>query len=81
MPAIRAYARTHEIVREIAAHDHESMPDVLARAVEEYRRRRFLESANQAFAAMKSRPKAWAGELEERKAWDETANDGLEEGE
>jgi len=30
---------------------------------------------------MKSRPEAWAEELDEREAWDETANDGLEEGE
>ncbi len=81
MPAIRAYERTHKIVREIAAQDRESMPDVLAKAVEEYRRRRFLESANQAFAAMKSRPEAWAEELEDRRAWDETTTDGIEESE
>lgn len=81
MPAIRSDERTHEIVREIASEDHMSMPEVLARAVEEYRRRRFLKAANQAFAALRSRPQVWAEELEERAIWDETVSDGLEEDE
>jgi hypothetical protein len=48
-------------------------------ALEEYRRRLFLEEANQAFAELRKDPTAWQEELEERRIWDRTLADGLEE--
>ena len=47
-------------------------------ALEEYRRKHFLEKANEAFAALKMDPKAWMKEIEERRAWEGTLGDGLE---
>lgn len=52
------------------------MPTILEKAVEEYRRARFLEEANQAYAALRADPEAWQAELEERAAWDATLADG-----
>ena len=43
------------------------------------RRERFLDAANAAFARLKADPKAWAEELAERKIWEGTLADGLED--
>lgn len=48
-------------------------------AVEELRRKRIFEEANRVFVALKADPKAWAEELEERKAWEGTLGDGQED--
>lgn len=53
------------------------MQGVLARAVEAYRRRLFLEAANAEYASLRADPEAWAEELTERKVWDATLADGL----
>lgn len=79
MPAIRADERTHEIVRELAAEDNMSMADVLARAVEGYRRRRLLKRADLALVSLKVRSEGWAEQMEELALWDETVADGLGE--
>ena len=49
------------------------------KTVEAYRRRRFLEENNRAFAALRANPKTWKTEQAEREAWDMTLADGLEE--
>lgn len=54
------------------------MGAVLEEAIEEYRRTKFLEAANASYAALKSDPKAWRQELEERELWDNAGADGLE---
>jgi hypothetical protein len=51
---------------------------ILDQALEEYRRKRFLEAANQAFAALKPDSNAWTQEVEERRLWERTLADGLE---
>ncbi|MEP7355118.1 MAG: toxin-antitoxin system protein [Acidobacteriota bacterium] len=52
------------------------MQSILAKAVERYRRARFLQDANADFAELRKRPKDWKDELEEREAWDSTLRDG-----
>jgi hypothetical protein len=54
------------------------MQSVLAKAIEEYRRRTFLESANAAYAALRRDRKGWRHEQGERVAWDATLRDGQE---
>jgi len=49
----------------------------LEKAVEMYRRQRFLEESNRAFDALKASEQAWKGEQAEREAWDVTLADGL----
>jgi len=47
-------------------------------ASEDFRRRQFLQEANHAYTQLKNAPLAWAEELEERRVWDVTLGDGLE---
>lgn len=58
-----------------------TMQEIVDRAVEDYRRKLFLEEVNLAYAVLRSDPGAWQEELEERKLWDAVLADGAEEGE
>jgi predicted transcriptional regulator len=74
---VRISEAAHEALREISARTGESMQTILDRAIEEYRRRRFLEEANAAYAALREKPDEWKEEVEEREVWDRTLSDGL----
>lgn len=75
---VRISEHSHELLKELAAEAGESMQVILDKALEEYRRRKFLEDANAEFAALRNDPKARHEELEERDAWNSTLPDGLE---
>jgi hypothetical protein len=75
---IRIDPVAHATLAEIARAQHLSLTETLSRAVEEYRRKVFLDSLNADFAALRVDPKAWAEELAERTAWSSTDTDGLE---
>lgn len=79
MPIARISENTREVVRRIAAASGDSMQDVLEKAVELYRRQRFLEASNRAFAALRTDPKKWRAERQEREEWSAAAADDLEE--
>ena len=53
------------------------MQAVLDKAIERYRRERFLRAANEEYASLKRDPKAWKQELHEREIWESTSADGL----
>ena len=53
------------------------MQSVLDRALEGYRRDRFLRAANADFAALRDDPNAWKAVLRERELWEQTSADGL----
>lgn len=74
---VRISEQAHQALREIARAEDSSMQSVLDKAVEEYRRRRFLEEVNAAYAALREDPEAWKEVEEERSAWDATLGDGL----
>ncbi|HEU0168374.1 MAG TPA: hypothetical protein VFS62_11405 [Chloroflexota bacterium] len=44
-----------------------------------YRRQFFLEQLNEQFARLRADPAAWQEELAERKLWEGTLMDGLED--
>ncbi len=67
---VRISERSHQTLRQMAHQKGESMQATLDKAVEEYRRRIFLEQANAAFAALKSDRSAWQEEQAERHLWD-----------
>lgn len=54
------------------------MQAVLTEAIDSYRRQKFLEEANAAFAALRQDPRAWSDEQQEREIWDQTLTDALE---
>ncbi|MGD0499835.1 MAG: toxin-antitoxin system protein [Bryobacteraceae bacterium] len=76
--SIRVSGRGRETLGELALKEGRPMGAVLEEAIEEYRRTKFLEAANASYAALKSDPKAWRQELEERELWDNAGADGLE---
>jgi predicted transcriptional regulator len=75
---VRVKPETHAKLKALAEQSGRPMPEVLEQAVETLRRRRLLEAANRAYAALRGDSKAWKGELAEREAWDETLEDGME---
>lgn len=68
-----------QALKQIALQAGEPMQAVLDKAIEVYRRQWFLEQANKAFASLKENPEAWEEELSERREWEVTINDGLQE--
>ena len=53
------------------------MQAVLDEAIDHYRRDKFLDEVNTAYAALRSDAKRWNAELAERALWDKTLADGL----
>jgi len=76
-PNVRISPHSHELLRRLAEEEQDSMQSVLDKAIERYRRERFLRAANADFAALKRNAKAWKQELREREFWELTAADGL----
>lgn len=75
MSVTRISEPTREILRRLAEESGESMQAILDKAVEMYRRQRFLEESNRAYAG--ANPDAWRTELAEREAWDAALADDL----
>jgi hypothetical protein len=75
---VRISRSAHAILRALSEEVDEPMTEILDKAIQEYRRNRFLEGLNADFAALRANPDAWAGEQEERAAWDVTLADGLD---
>jgi predicted DNA-binding protein len=76
---IRISAQGREILRELARQEGEPMAAVLERAIERYRRQKFLEAANDSYGALKANPKQWREETAERRLWDRTNDDPAKE--
>jgi hypothetical protein len=76
---LRVPESTHNILRGLAAETGLSMQQLLVEAVEELRRQRMFELSNAAYAAMRANEDEWQAELRERKLWDVTLADGLED--
>jgi Ribbon-helix-helix protein, copG family len=80
MPAnVRIQPETYAKLRELADEAGVTMPEVLAEAIDELYRQRFLDECNRAYGRLKANPRAWKAELEERKAWEPALGDGLED--
>jgi hypothetical protein len=54
------------------------MQEILDRAVEQYRRKTFLEGLSDDFRRLSEDKEAWAEYQDELAEWDVTINDGLE---
>jgi hypothetical protein len=69
---VRISKETHQALKELADSEQTSLQQVLERAIETYRRQRFLDDANRQFAALRADSEAWKAELMERSEWDNT---------
>ncbi|AGA31654.1 hypothetical protein [Singulisphaera acidiphila] len=75
---VRISRSAHATLRALSEEVDEPMTEVLDKAIQEYRRKRFLEGLNADFAALRENAEAWAEEQQEREAWDATLADGLD---
>lgn len=78
---VRISDSSHRALRHLADTENAPLQTVLERAIENYRRQRFLEAANRQYAALRGDPAAWKQEMAEREAWDITLTDGSIDGE
>lgn len=76
---VRVRKETRELLRNLSVQTGEPMHTVMAKALEAYRRQRILDQANRAYSALRKDPKAWRELEEERKEWEVTLSDGLED--
>ncbi len=76
---VRVTRQTHQQLAALAKENGLSMQTILDRAVEAYRRQSFLEALNADFATLQAQSEEWAEEMEERKLWEQTLADGLEQ--
>jgi len=76
---VRIQPDSYAKLRQLASSAGATMPEVLAEAIDELYRKRFLDECNRAYARLRADPKAWKQELDERRAWDVTLSDGLED--
>ena len=77
---VRVTAETRQTLQRLATESSETMQSVLAKAVEAYKRQLLLQHTNEAYAALRAQPDEWAEELEERREWEATLGDDLEDG-
>lgn len=76
---VRITRSAHAALRALAEETDESMTEILDKAIEAYRRQQFLAGLNADFAALRRDTAAWEEEQAERKMWDATLADGLED--
>jgi hypothetical protein len=76
---IRLRPESHQALKEIAQLTGESLQSALDRAIEDFRRKLYLEGLNSDYAALRTSPKAWDDFQKELAEWDVTNNDGLED--
>ena len=68
---------THQVLQDLAIRTAEPVEVVLKRALEEYRRKRFWDETNAAYAALRADPQVWQEELAERALTEGTLADGI----
>ncbi len=74
---VRVNQATHQTLTSLAKETKSSIQAVLSEAVEVYRRERFLQRVNQAYADLRRNPGAWADHRGELEVWEITGTDGL----
>jgi hypothetical protein len=65
-------------LRELAEQSGKTVQDVLDQAVEDYRRKVFLDAVNAGYAALRAVPQAWAEVEAERQSMAGSLLDGLD---
>jgi len=73
---VRVPFETHSMLKAMASASGETIGEILAKAVESYRRELLLEDTNEAFSKLKEQADLWKGELDEREEWEGSLLDG-----
>ena len=78
MAQLRIHDKTFKTLRELARLEGVSMQTVLDKALAEYQKKRFFDSLDAAFDALKNDRAIWTKEQQEREVWEITLMDNLE---
>lgn len=78
---MRISSETHSRLKAMALASGETIGEILAKAVDAYRREMLLNDANRAFAKLKEREELWKDEQKEREEWETALADGLKKDE
>jgi hypothetical protein len=70
--------KSRQTLRELSEHTGGAVRDILDQAVEDYRRKVFLEAVNAGYAALRADPEAWAEVEQERRSMAGSLMDGLD---
>jgi hypothetical protein len=76
---VRVSTETRDVVLALARANGLAVHEIIARAVELYRRQQLLAEVNAAYEALRSDPIAWLQVGVDRSEWDVTLQDGLEQ--
>lgn len=76
MPAVRIREETRATLRELERATGERTPELLARAVDQFRRSLILAETNVAYEALRHDEAAWQELTAERAEWEPTLADG-----
>lgn len=79
MAQVRISETSHELLRSLSTVEGKSMQDVMDQAIENYRRKAFLEGLNEDYQRLRSDEGAWKEHSEETALWDNVLMDGLGE--
>jgi len=78
---VRISSETHSRLKAMASVSGETIGEILAKAVDAYRREMLLNDANRAFARLKEREELWKDEQNEREEWETALADALKKDE
>ena len=78
---VRINPRDKAILQELANREGETMPKIIHKALEAYRREIFLHGINTAYDSLKVQTEGWSREVEEREVWNQATDEDQEEDE
>ncbi len=76
---LRVTEETHQRLKEMAGERGVPMTQLMEEIVWQFRKQEIIRQGNEDYARLREDPKAWAELLEERREWDCTLLDGLED--
>ncbi|NOT48170.1 MAG: toxin-antitoxin system protein [Acidobacteria bacterium] len=79
MSQVRVSESTHDVLRSLSRKEGKPMQDILDEAVEEYRRKAFLEGLSLDFEVLRANVEIGKEDEEEAALWDASLMDGLED--
>lgn len=80
-PAVQLSEASYRLLQELVTQTGQTPTQILAQALEAYRREVFFDQLNSGYAALRADPKVWAEVEEERRSMAGSLMDGLDPGE
>lgn len=78
MSQVRVSENTHELLRSLSSTEGRSMQDIIDKAIDDYRRKSFLEGLSDDFRMLRADAEAWNEHEKESVLWSAVLLDGLE---